>query len=109
AGGLRLLQRDPIVWPDISDDDALYVYSLAVRRTFSGRGLGRRLLAWAEQQVSKAGRRYLRLDCVPANVFLRRYYEDLGFVARGEIDALYPGLPDAMSLRRYEKAVESWR
>jgi len=110
AGGLRLLRRDPIVWPDISEDDALYLYTLAVRRTFSGRGLGRELLAWAERQVIAAGRQYLRLDCVPHNMFLRRYYEDAGFAARGEIDAVYPGLPHAMALRRYEKAIDqSWR
>jgi len=110
AGGLRLLQRDPVVWPDVTDDDALYLYTLAVRRTFSGRGIGRALLAWAERQVSDAGRRCLRLDCVPGNAFLRRYYEDGGFVARGEIDAVYPGLPDAIPLRRYEKVVEqTWR
>ena len=41
-------------------------------------------------------RRYLRLDCVPGNMFLRRYYEDAGFVARGEIDAVYPGLAGEM-------------
>ena len=110
AGGLRLLERDPIVWPDIVVDDALYVYNLAVRRTFSGRRLGRELLAWAEQQVASAGRRYLRLDCVPGNMFLRRYYEHAGFVPRGEVDAVYPGLPGAMPLRRYEKEVEpAWR
>ena len=110
VGGLRLLLRDPIVWPDIAADDGLYLYNLAVRRTFSGRGLGRALLAWAERQVAAAGRRYLRLDCVPGNMFLRRYYEDAGFVARGEVDAVYPGLAGAMLLRRYEKAVEPpWR
>jgi ribosomal protein S18 acetylase RimI-like enzyme len=110
AGGLRLLQRDPIVWPDVSADDGLYVYNLAVRRSFSGRGLGRHLLEWAEREVSASGRRYLRLDCVPGNTFLRRYYEQLGFVAHGEIDAAYPGLPGVMPLRRYQKAVDqAWR
>ena len=110
AGGLRLLQRDPVVWPDVPEDEALYLYTLAVRRTFSGRGLGRELLAWAEQQVVARDRRYLRLDCVPGSAFLRRYYEDAGFVARGEIDAVYPGLAGVIPLRRYEKAVEpSWR
>lgn len=108
AGGLRLLQRDPVVWPDAADD-ALYLYNLAVRRTFTGRGLGRALLAWAEQQAAASGRRYLRLDCVPGNMFLRRYYEDAGFVARGEIDAVYPGLGGVMPLRRYEKAVDKAR
>ena len=110
AGGLRLLQSDPVVWPDVTEDDALYLYTLAVRRTFSGHGVGRELLAWAERQVVAAGRRYLRLDCVPGNAFLRRYYENAGFVARGEVDAVYPGLAGVMPLRRYEKAVEpAWR
>jgi ribosomal protein S18 acetylase RimI-like enzyme len=106
AGGLRILRRDPVVWPDITEDDALYLYSLAIRRLFSGRGLGRELLAWAERQVVAAGRQYLRLDCVPHNMFLRRYYEDAGFAARGEIDAVYPGLTGVMPLRRYEKMVQ---
>jgi GNAT superfamily N-acetyltransferase len=110
AGGLRLLRRDPVVWPEIIEDDALYLYTLAVRRSFSGRGIGRELLAWAEQQVGQAGRRYLRLDCVPGNAFLRRYYEEAGFVARGEVDAVYPGLVGVIPLQRYEKAVEpAWR
>jgi GNAT superfamily N-acetyltransferase len=110
AGGLRLLQSDPVVWPDVIEGDALYLYTLAVRRTFRGHGLGHQLLAWAERQVVGAGRRYLRLDCVPGNAFLRRYYEDAGFVARGEVDAVYPGLAGVMPLRRYEKAVEpAWR
>jgi ribosomal protein S18 acetylase RimI-like enzyme len=110
AGGLRLLKSDPVVWPDVVEGEALYLYTLAVRRTFSGRGVGRELLAWAERQVAAAGRRYLRLDCVPGNAFLRRYYEDAGFIARGEIDAVYPGLVGVIPLRRYEKAVEpTWR
>ena len=42
--------------------------------------------------------------------YVRRYYEGLGFIARGEVDAIYPGLPQVMPLRRYEKAIgEPWR
>ena len=37
VGTLRLLLRDPIVWPDISEDDTLYVYSLAVTREWAHR------------------------------------------------------------------------
>jgi ribosomal protein S18 acetylase RimI-like enzyme len=110
VGALRLLARDVIVWPDIDAGDALYVYNLSVRRAWSGQGLGRRMLEWAERRAVEAGRRYLRLDCVPSNTFLRQYYEDAGFSARGEIDAVYPGLPGVMPLRRYEKRLEqTWR
>lgn len=109
AGAVRLLDRDPIVWPDAGPDDALYVYNLAVRRAFAGQGVGRRLLAWAEQQAARRGRAYMRLDCFPDNSFLRRYYEDAGFVERGEVDAVYPVI-GTMHLRRYEKRIEpAWR
>jgi GNAT superfamily N-acetyltransferase len=81
------------------------VYNLAVRRAWAGQGVGRQLLQWAERKAAEAGRRYLRLDCVPTNAFLRQYYEDAGFTARGEIDAVYPVI-GVMHLRRYEKTVE---
>jgi GNAT superfamily N-acetyltransferase len=106
VGGLRLLRADLIVWPDVDADDALYVYNLAVRRAWAGQGVGRRLLTWAECEAAGAGRRYLRLDCVPTNTFLRQYYEDAGFTARGDVDAVYPVI-GAMRLRRYEKPVET--
>src|SRR5262245_9560189 len=44
VGTLRLLLREPIVWPEVVEDDAVYVYNLAVRRTWADRWLGRRLL-----------------------------------------------------------------
>ena len=104
AGAFRLLERDPIVWPEMTGDDALYLYNLAVSRAWSGKGIGHRLLAWSEQRTLEAGRAYLRLDCFPENAFLRRYYEEAGFVARGEVNAVYP-VVGAMHLRRYEKQV----
>jgi len=30
-------------------------------------------------------KRFLRLDCLASNARLRRYYEDLGFVYRGQL------------------------
>jgi len=109
AGAVRLLAQDPIVWPECTLNDARYVYNLAVRRTFAGQGLGRQILAWAERRAVDAGCRYLRLDCVPHNAFLRQYYEDAGFVERGEVDAVYPVI-GVMPLRRYEKAIgPPWR
>jgi ribosomal protein S18 acetylase RimI-like enzyme len=56
-----------------------------VRRAFAGRGLGERLLAWAEQRVAEAGRELLRLDCRSDNAVLRSYYERLGFEPQGDV------------------------
>jgi ribosomal protein S18 acetylase RimI-like enzyme len=105
VGTLRVLLREPIVWPDVVEDDAIYVYNLAVRRTWAELGLGRRILDWAGARAASLGRQYVRLDCVTDNGFLRDYYTQAGFEERGEIDARFPPPVGALRLRRYEKRV----
>lgn len=107
AGTLRLLMRDPIVWPECTSDDAVYVYNLAVRRRWAGQEMGGRLLNWAERRAASLGRRFVRLDSMPDNAFLRGYYERQGFVSRGEVDARYPDPVGLERLCRYEKAVHT--
>ncbi len=105
AGTLRLLLREPVVWPEIVSDDAVYVYNLAVRRAWADRRLGRRLLAWAEARAASLGRPCVRLDCVTDNHFLRDYYTHAGFAERGEIEAQFPAPVGTLRLQRYEKRV----
>lgn len=107
VGTLRLLLHEPIVWPEIAADDAVYVYSLAVRRQWAHQQLGGRLLAWADHRASALGRQYVRLDCMADNIFLRRYYAQAGFVDRGEIDARFPAPVGTLRLRRYERSIET--
>lgn len=105
AGTLRILLRELTVWPDVADEDGVYVHSLAVRRQWAGHGLGMRMLEWAEKQAALMGRRHVRLDCVANNEFLPLYYERAGFRERGEIDATYPEPIGTLRLRRFEKCV----
>jgi GNAT superfamily N-acetyltransferase len=84
ATTLALHWRDPTFWGE-QPDDAGYVHALAVRRAQAGRGLGARLLDWAEAEVVASGRDFLRLDCLAGNHALRRYYEGEGFEPRGEV------------------------
>ena len=77
---LTLQWNDPRFWGDADDADAGYVHRLAVRRARAGRGMGYRLLAWADEQVLLRGRAWLRLDVVTGNRPLRGYYEAAGFV-----------------------------
>jgi GNAT superfamily N-acetyltransferase len=105
VGTLRLLLREPIVWPEIVKDDAVYVYNLAVRRQWANQHLGGRLLEWAGDRASALGRTCLRLDCVADNAFLCRYYIQAGFVDRGETDGRYPQPVGRLRLRRYEKQI----
>jgi ribosomal protein S18 acetylase RimI-like enzyme len=81
---LALQWSDPTFWGE-QPDDAGYVHALAVRRTQAGRGLGARLLDWAEAEVVASGREFLRLDCLAENDALRRHYEGQGFEPRGEV------------------------
>jgi ribosomal protein S18 acetylase RimI-like enzyme len=105
AGTLRLLPEDPVVWPEIDVEDAFYVYNLALAPGWVRRGLGRRLLTWAEVRTASLRRQYVRLDAMADNQVLRRYYNEAGYVERGEVDAPYPAPIGTLRLRRFEKRV----
>lgn len=105
VGTLRLLLRESIVWPEIAEDDAVYVYNLAVRRKWANQQLGNRLLEWACHRALALGRRCVRLDCIAENAFLRNYYTQAGFMDRGEIDSQFPAPIGTLRLRRYEKQI----
>jgi GNAT superfamily N-acetyltransferase len=99
-GTFTLYRSDATFWgerPHEPPDHARYLHRLAVRR--GHRGLGRALVDLAEIIARAAGAACLRLDCAAGNPGLRRYYEELGFEHRGDLDV--PGLNWRASL--YEK------
>jgi ribosomal protein S18 acetylase RimI-like enzyme len=100
-----LLWSDPLVWRDVPED-AGYVHSLAIRRAYAGRGLGKTLLEWAER-LATAGKRYLRLDCGAENLPLRAYYERLGFQHRGDL-AEGDGFRASLHQRRLPEALSCY-
>jgi protein-tyrosine phosphatase len=97
VGSFALHHDDPIVWGD-APPVAFYLHNLVVRRHWSGRGIGRELLAWAERDTAARGRPLLRLDCVASNPTLCAYYARAGFADRGDVAAY------GLTLRRWEKA-----
>jgi GNAT superfamily N-acetyltransferase len=78
-----LVPEDSLFWPDAADD-ALYLHRFAVRRAYRGGGIGTASLRFMQEEVLRAGRRYLRLDCLAHNPGIRRYYERAGFEHRGD-------------------------
>ena len=98
VGTMSLALSDPVVWgPD--DGQAGYVHRLAVSTERRGTGLGGRLLDRAQDQVIRAQRSLLRLDCLARNSELRRWSETVGFVHQGDRDVPGPrGAPVAISL-----------
>ena len=78
-----------IVWIDeypagvlvlMHEPDAMLIYSVAIAPAYQKRGLGRRLLAWAESEARQAGYAHIRLftnALMEANIAL---YTRLGYV-----------------------------
>ena len=81
-GVLRFIWSDPY-WPD--DGLAGYVHSLAVRPSMHGQKLGEMMLSWAMIRAKREKKQFLRLDCRADNGRIRRYYEEQGFVYKGEV------------------------
>ncbi|MAU02184.1 MAG: hypothetical protein CL608_34030 [Anaerolineaceae bacterium] len=79
-GIARFTWTDPY-WPD--DNLAGYVHSMAVRSDMHGQNVGGVILFWAMMKARRAGKQFLRLDCLAGNGRLRQYYEDQGFHFRG--------------------------
>ena len=79
AAAVMILQwKDPNLWPHAKDDSG-FIHKLCVRRRFAGSDVSRQMVAWAEQEVRRRGKEYLRLDCAGDCQKLCSFYESLGF------------------------------
>jgi len=78
-----LMPEDSLFWPEAADD-ALYLHRFAVLRAHRGGSIGTASLRFMQEEVLRAGQRYLRLDCLAHNSGIRRYYEAAGFEHRGD-------------------------
>jgi len=75
---MYLHNEDRLFWPEVPLGEAFYIHRLAVARKFAGRGHARAMLAWAENETRRRGRKFLRLDCEPRPKLLA-LYRDAGF------------------------------
>jgi GNAT superfamily N-acetyltransferase len=73
AACMFLHRSDPDFWPGDPAGEAVYIHRLAVARAFAGRGFAGRMLAWAEEEARRMGRRYVRLDCEPRPKLIALY------------------------------------
>jgi [ribosomal protein S18]-alanine N-acetyltransferase len=80
------------------------LYSLSVDRRMSGRGIGSRLLAAAEEAASGAGAERLRLEVRADNATAISLYERRGYVRIGRRDDYYE---DGAPALRYEREIPS--
>jgi ribosomal protein S18 acetylase RimI-like enzyme len=102
-----VIDHDEEVWGE-QPPVAVYVHSLAIRRSFAGQGLGSQLLSEVAKIAQRSSRSYIRLDCWVDNPGLCAYYERLGFQPRGT-----KVWEDGSTVQRYERPVtvvgSQWR
>lgn len=82
----RITQQDMPRWRDDGRANALYVYSLAIRDSMHGLGIGAQVLNAIRDMAAQQGRAWLRLDCWARNHRLQAYYASLGFLQAGEVN-----------------------
>lgn len=73
-------------WPD-GPENAGYLFRMAVSRTAAGQGLGAYILDWAESEIGRWGKRWLRIDVHRHNADLQEYYRRHGFTKVAEVTA----------------------
>ena len=101
AGGCIVTTTPTAEWED-HEHRAATLHKLVVTREFAGRGLGGRLVAWAESWAREHDRLLLRLDCWDGNRFLRKFYRDLGFEELQVVES--HGAPVRLFERRLREA-----
>ena len=78
--------------------DAAVLWDIRVRPDCRGRGIGRRLLAFAEAQARSHGRRRMSAETPDINVAACRFYAAAGYALAVIRHRAYPDLPDEAQL-----------
>jgi len=84
VGTFVLQWSDPTFWGE-KPPDAGYLHKFAVKPEHHGKRFGQSMLKWAIERTRKAGKKYLRLNCVAEDKGIRNYYEKAGFSYRGDV------------------------
>lgn len=74
------------------------LYSIAVWPEAAGKGLGRALLAWAEEQARAWGATGMRLEVQPGNRAARSLYESAGYGHIARLPGFYENGADALRM-----------
>ncbi|MCM3748500.1 GNAT family N-acetyltransferase [Paenibacillus pasadenensis] len=88
AAGMVILMQQPgpwdrELWGEQGHERYVYLHRLASARDYSGAGLGRSILRWAEKNVVYSGKTAIRLDCIASNPKLGELYRSCGYTEIG--------------------------
>ena len=75
--------RDPLIWKEKDQDNALYIHRIATNPAFRGRQLVKKIVDWAVRYAQENRIDYVRMDTVGDNRGLIDYYQRCGFTFLG--------------------------
>lgn len=81
-GTVALFEKDEKYWGN-REEVALYFYKLAIRRDYSGKEIGEKVIACICDVARSRDIRFVRFSCLKKNRKLNEYYRRLGFVYAG--------------------------
>lgn len=90
--GSVIMQNNASEW-DISlwgesaiknDDQAVFLHRLVVARSYAGKGVGRKIMEWAEKFIHSSDKAVIKLDCISSNAKLNQFYTSCGYQLVGE-------------------------
>lgn len=80
AGTIILQETDLDYWQQYKkESNCYYIHKLSLLPKYTGKGLSKKILDWAEGEAISAGKTYLRLDCNKDRGKVCKIYEDFGF------------------------------
>lgn len=66
---------DKKLWGE-RDDNAAYLHKIAIRPTYTGSGLGKKIIDWIIRYLERKGKEIFRLDCIADNEKLNSFYRE---------------------------------
>ncbi len=83
VGTFKFQLEDKLIWPEIPQNESVFIHRLAVKRQFAGKGIPDQIIGWAKNHAKNIGKRFLRLDC-ELRPKLCSIYETRGFTKHSE-------------------------
>jgi ribosomal protein S18 acetylase RimI-like enzyme len=102
AGAIAIYGSSEIDLLDGRDDLAL-IWDLRVAPAIRGQGIGSKLLAAAEQAMSRRGALMMKVETQDVNTSAVRFYQRHGYTVEREVPGAYLEFPDERQLFLYKR------
>ncbi len=103
--GIQLPEYAKIPWSiPARPEEVAVIHTLTIHPDWSGRGLARRMVTFAEETSRKAGKKVMRFDTWEHNAPANHLYPALGYRLAGSTEFFFMGYTRS-TLNLYEKAL----